>query len=96
MLQITAQLNVLLSENEIMEDLRIINKLGGKPLGKKPQQSSISSSIFPDSSNDAGSSADHVCDARIEDGRLYYEKKWWVLQSGPFLVYRIVEPYPWN
>jgi Sin3 histone deacetylase corepressor complex component SDS3 len=68
-----AQLNVLLQDDEIMEDLRILNKISGKPLTKKPAQLMITNA-FPshDSHNE------HVCEARIDDGRLVYEKKWLV------------------
>ena len=76
---LSAQLNVLLGEDEILEDLRIINKISGKPMGKKPQQPSAGSTPFAGSSSGGGCSgggSDNLYDARIDDGRLYYEKKW--------------------
>ena len=75
----SAQLNVLLGEDEILEDLRIINKISGKPLGKKPPTTSCLSSLYHGASTPGGSTvgvADNIYDARIDDGRLYYEKKW--------------------
>jgi hypothetical protein len=45
-----------------MDDLRIINKVGGKPLGRKPIPT-----IGP---------FDIVADVKIDDGRLYYDKRW--------------------
>ena len=60
-------INILLDEAMINEDLKLINKVSGKPLHnrKQPQQSS---------------SNDETCsyDARIEDGKLYFEKRWYV------------------
>ena len=53
-----------------MEDLRIINKVSGKPLMKKV----ISHS--PTTAGVADAAADNIYEARIDDGRLYYEKKW--------------------
>jgi len=53
----------MLEESAILEDLKLINKVSGKPYRCKPQQSS--------SNEDTGS-----FDARIEDGRVYYEKRW--------------------
>ena len=53
-----------------MDDLRIINKVSGKPLQKKPQ------SIPPNMT-----AAEYLFDARIDDGRLYYDKRWYVSYS---------------
>ena len=50
-----------------MDDLRIINKVSGKPLQTKPQ------SIPPNMST-----TEYIYDARIDDGRLYYDKRWQV------------------
>lgn len=61
------QLCYLLDENEIMEDLRIINK-GRLPSGSKRHESSESFS----SCEGTGSSLE----VRVEDGKLYYDKKW--------------------
>ncbi len=54
-----------------MDDLKIINKVSGKPLQKKPQ------SIPPNMT-----AAEYLYDARIDDGRLYYDKRWYVLLSA--------------
>lgn len=61
-------INHLLDDALINEDLKLINKVSGKPLHtrKPPQQSS---------SNEEQCSYD----ARIEEGKLYFEKRWWVL-----------------
>ena len=61
------QLNYCLDDEDIMDDLRIINKVSGKPLQKKPQ------SIPPNMT-----AAEYLFDARIDDGRLYYDKRWCV------------------
>ena len=81
-----AQLNVLLGDEDILEDLRILNKISGKPLSKKlassihhgaaPVQPSSSLGMSPFHSTDHDHHHQHVCEARIEDGRLCYEKKW--------------------
>ncbi|XP_052801772.1 sin3 histone deacetylase corepressor complex component SDS3-like [Mya arenaria] len=57
-----AQINFYLDDGDIMDDLRIINKVGGKPLGRKPIPT-----IGP---------IDIITDVKIEDGRLYYDKRW--------------------
>ena len=65
--QFPPQLNYCLDEDDIMDDLRIINKVSGKPLQKKPQ------SIPPNMT-----AAEYLFDARIDDDRLYYDKRWYV------------------
>jgi len=45
-----------------MDDLRIINKVGGKPLSRKPIPT-----IGP---------VDMITDVKIDDGRLYFDKRW--------------------
>ncbi|CAH1801828.1 unnamed protein product [Owenia fusiformis] len=62
--QSPTQLNYELDDHEIMEDLRIISKISGKPLNRKPHIPPLSGIDTPN------------YDARIEDGRLYYEKRW--------------------
>lgn len=59
---ILSQISFCLDENEIMDDLRIINKVSGKPLGRKPIPT-----IGP---------VDIISDVKIDDGRLYYDKRW--------------------
>ncbi|XP_022337530.1 sin3 histone deacetylase corepressor complex component SDS3-like isoform X3 [Crassostrea virginica] len=58
-----AQLNLFLDDEDIMDDLRIINKVSGKPVSKKvtPHPSPIEPII---------------AEAKIDDGRLYYDKRW--------------------
>uniref|UniRef100_A0A8W8K3I5 Sin3 histone deacetylase corepressor complex component SDS3 n=1 Tax=Magallana gigas TaxID=29159 RepID=A0A8W8K3I5_MAGGI len=58
-----AQLNLFLDDDDIMDDLRIINKVSGKPVSKKvtPHPSPIEPII---------------AEAKIDDGRLYYDKRW--------------------
>lgn len=64
---ILPQLNYYLSEDEIMEDLKIINKVSGKPINtKKPSLPAL-----PATNND------NMYEARIDDGRLYFDKRWW-------------------
>ncbi|XP_061163640.1 sin3 histone deacetylase corepressor complex component SDS3-like isoform X1 [Saccostrea echinata] len=61
--QTPAQLNLYLDEGDILDDLRIINKVSGKPVSKKvtPHPSPIEAII---------------AEAKIDDGRLYYDKRW--------------------
>ncbi|XP_029639674.1 sin3 histone deacetylase corepressor complex component SDS3 isoform X1 [Octopus sinensis] len=59
-----AQLNYILDESEILEDLKALNKLSGRPLQKKP--------VSPPNSVDSSL----PMEAKIEDGRLYYDKRW--------------------
>lgn len=51
---------------EIMEDLKIINKVSGKPIHRKPNQTPTMHLELP-------------TEARIDDGRLYYDKRWYVM-----------------
>lgn len=62
-LMILPQLNLYLDDEDIMDDLRIINKVSGKPVSKKvtPHPSPIEPII---------------AEAKIDDGRLYYDKRW--------------------
>ena len=45
-----------------MDDLRIINKVSGKPINRKQL-----TPVGP---------VDMVTDVKIDDGRLYYDKRW--------------------
>lgn len=65
-----AQLNYLLDENEILEDLKILNK-GKLPTGLRKQD------YLDQIPNENGSAN---IEARIEDGKLYYDKKWYGLR----------------
>ncbi|XP_046568222.1 sin3 histone deacetylase corepressor complex component SDS3-like [Haliotis rubra] len=57
-----AQLNFFLDEQEIQDDLRIINKVSGKPINKKPAP--------------VPTPIEGVSDVKIDDGKLYYDKRW--------------------
>ncbi|XP_019633526.1 PREDICTED: sin3 histone deacetylase corepressor complex component SDS3-like [Branchiostoma belcheri] len=61
------QLNLLLSDDDVLEDLRIVNK--GKLSSKKSIH--ISPPVSPPSP------PINSYDARIEEGRLFYDKKWY-------------------
>lgn len=55
---------LLLDDTAINEDLKLINKVSGKSYhSRKPQQSNSNDDLT-------------ACDARIEDGKLYFEKRW--------------------
>ncbi|CAL1543336.1 unnamed protein product [Lymnaea stagnalis] len=60
-----AQVSLLLDDNEISTDIRLLLKVSGKPVAKK--QIIASPSPVPENSSDV----------RIEDGRLWYDKKWY-------------------
>lgn len=59
-----AQINYFLDETDIMEDLRIINKVSGKPFNKKL------------SSNPTPNPIQSMSEIKIDDGRLFYDKRW--------------------
>lgn len=59
-----AQLNYFLDESEIIEDLKTLNKMPSRPLQKKP--------MSPTNNIDGSL----TMEAKIEDGRLYYDKRW--------------------
>lgn len=61
-----AQLNYLLEENEIIEDLKILNK-GKLPMGLRKDYLEQ-----PPSENGSANN-----ETRIEDGKLYFDKKWY-------------------
>ncbi|XP_052219911.1 sin3 histone deacetylase corepressor complex component SDS3-like isoform X2 [Dreissena polymorpha] len=58
-----AQINFCLDDTEIMDDLRIINKVSGKPMGRKPSVPTIGP-------------VDVIPDVKIDDGRLFFDKRW--------------------
>ena len=69
-------INILLDEASINEDLKLINKVSGKPFtSRKPVQTA--------------SHDDHISpnDARIEDGKLYFEKRWSATFSIVFFAF---------
>lgn len=61
------QLNFLLDETDIIDDLKVLNK------GKMP---SMSKRLDCDDFGN-GDHSSHMFDARIEDGKLFYERKWY-------------------
>ena len=65
---LSPQMNFCLTEDEIMEDLRIINKISGKPVMKKPLSTSLQlpPSVVPEI----------IYEARIDDGKLYFDRRW--------------------
>ena len=65
---ISVQLSFTLDEDDINDDLKILNKVSGKPAPKK----------VPFTSPPSSCGQDNLYEARIEDGRLWYEKKWYV------------------
>ncbi|KAK2171142.1 hypothetical protein NP493_1099g00024 [Ridgeia piscesae] len=69
------QLNYFLPEDDILEDLRIINKVSGKPINRK----TVVSTLPP------ASSSENVYEARIDDGRLYFDKRWFHRGQGVFV-----------
>ncbi|OWF52146.1 sin3 histone deacetylase corepressor complex component SDS3-like isoform X2 [Mizuhopecten yessoensis] len=69
-----AQLNFFLSDDDINDDLRIINKVSGKPISKK--------------TNLMQSPLETTVEARIDDGRLYYDKRWFHRNQPVFVECR--------
>lgn len=71
-----AQLNYLLDENDILEDLKILNKGKLSPVGSKQE------------GNETVAHCDHsgsAVEAKIEDGKLYFEKKWYFRGQPVFI-----------
>ncbi|XP_053225811.1 sin3 histone deacetylase corepressor complex component SDS3 isoform X1 [Podarcis raffonei] len=73
-----AQLNYLLTDEQIMEDLRILNKL------KSPKRPASPSSPEHLPATPAESPAQRF-EARIEDGKLYYDKRWYHKSQAIYL-----------
>jgi Sin3 histone deacetylase corepressor complex component SDS3 len=67
-----AQLNHLLDENDILEDLRALSKV-------------INNSKYGYETPSDTETGPNVVEARIEDGKLYYDKKWYH-RGQPVLV----------
>ncbi|CAI5649459.1 unnamed protein product [Oreochromis niloticus] len=79
-----AQLNYLLTDEQIMEDLRTLNKL------KSPKRPGVSPSLVSPSSPEHVPSAPMESptqryEARIEDGKLYYDKRWYHKSQAIYL-----------
>ncbi|XP_073322745.1 sin3 histone deacetylase corepressor complex component SDS3 isoform X2 [Pagrus major] len=85
-----AQLNYLLTDEQIMEDLRTLNKLKSP---KRPGGEIISPTFHQEMSP---SSPEHVpsapmenpsqrYEARIEEGKLYYDKRWYHKSQAIYL-----------
>ncbi|XP_009462047.1 PREDICTED: sin3 histone deacetylase corepressor complex component SDS3 [Nipponia nippon] len=73
-----AQLNYLLTDEQIMEDLRTLNKL------KSPKRPASPSSPEHLPATPAESPAQRF-EARIEDGKLYYDKRWYHKSQAIYL-----------
>ena len=63
-----SSMTYLLEDSDIIEDLKIINKNKAFSMHKQSAQSSNSSN--------GGSSPSYYRDTRIEEGKLFYEKRW--------------------
>ncbi|CAM9681635.1 unnamed protein product [Rangifer tarandus platyrhynchus] len=72
------QLNYLLTDEQIMEDLRTLNKL------KSPKRPASPSSPEHLPTTPAESPAQRF-EARIEDGKLYYDKRWYHKSQAIYL-----------
>jgi len=64
-----SSLTYLLEDSEVIDDLKIINKNKAFSMNKTHSQSSSTGST-------GGSSPSYHRDTRIEDGKLFYEKRW--------------------
>ncbi|XP_053276953.1 sin3 histone deacetylase corepressor complex component SDS3 isoform X1 [Pleuronectes platessa] len=78
-----AQLNYLLTDEQIMEDLRTLNKL------KSPKRPGMSILVSPSSPEHVPSvpieSPTQRYEARIEEGKLYYDKRWYHKSQAIYL-----------
>ncbi|XP_035494590.1 sin3 histone deacetylase corepressor complex component SDS3 isoform X1 [Scophthalmus maximus] len=96
-----AQLNYLLTDDQIMEDLRTLNKLKSpkRPAGKQtleiaeatppPLNKTAKSYMSPSSPEHVPSapmdSPSQRYEARIEEGKLYYDKRWYHKSQAIYL-----------
>ncbi|TRY73269.1 hypothetical protein TCAL_01939 [Tigriopus californicus] len=72
--QPNAVINHLLDDNDILDDLKIINKNRAFSVAQLNKANNLGSSS---STSSNGSPASHLHrDTRIEDGKLFYEKRW--------------------
>ena len=62
---------------QLVHVLPFILQVSGKPINRKPQSTT---SIVSTNNSDI------IYDARIDDGRLYYDKKWFHRQQPVFVV----------
>ncbi|XP_016111370.1 sin3 histone deacetylase corepressor complex component SDS3-like isoform X2 [Sinocyclocheilus grahami] len=74
-----AQLNYLLTDEQIMEDLRTLNKLKSP---KRPVSPSSPVEHLPSTPVDVPSQR---YEARIEEGKLYYDKRWYHKSQAIYL-----------
>ncbi|XP_058633447.1 sin3 histone deacetylase corepressor complex component SDS3 isoform X1 [Onychostoma macrolepis] len=81
-----AQLNYLLSDEQIMEDLRTLNKLKSP---KRPGTDVLSFRASPSSPEHLPSTPvdtpSQRYEARIEEGKLYYDKRWYHKSQAIYL-----------
>ncbi|CAB1442417.1 unnamed protein product [Pleuronectes platessa] len=77
------ELNYLLTDEQIMEDLRTLNKL------KSPKRPGMSILVSPSSPEHVPSvpieSPTQRYEARIEEGKLYYDKRWYHKSQAIYL-----------
>lgn len=79
-----AQLNQLLMEHEIFEDLKLINRAIANSSKAAAAAASAAANETNETTSNSGTGkgadkdkdADKNVDARIDDGKLFYEKKW--------------------
>ena len=76
----------LLEDTDIIEDLKIINKNKAFSLQKHSAQSSNSSN--------GGSSPSYYRDTRIEEGKLFYEKRWFRRGQSVHIESKTGEKFP--
>ncbi|XP_065055539.1 sin3 histone deacetylase corepressor complex component SDS3-like isoform X2 [Rhopilema esculentum] len=81
------QLNYLLTEDSIMSDLKKLSKLHKGFFPERSAKVKFSSVVGEDTSPTDGNAKQHF-DARIEDGKLYYEKKWYYKGQAIFLEHK--------
>ncbi|XP_042579454.1 sin3 histone deacetylase corepressor complex component SDS3-like isoform X1 [Cyprinus carpio] len=81
-----AQLNYLLTDEQIMEDLRTLNKLKSP---KRPGTDVLSFRVSPSSPEHLPSTPvdtpSQRYEARIEEGKLYYDKRWYHKSQAIYL-----------
>uniref|UniRef100_A0A3B5KFU9 SDS3 homolog, SIN3A corepressor complex component n=1 Tax=Takifugu rubripes TaxID=31033 RepID=A0A3B5KFU9_TAKRU len=79
-------LNYLLTDDQIMEDLRTLNKLKSP---KRPGESELAFRVSPSSPEHVPSapmeSPSQRYEARIEEGKLYYDKRWYHKSQAIYL-----------
>ncbi|KAM4810036.1 sin3 histone deacetylase corepressor complex component SDS3 [Rhinophrynus dorsalis] len=80
-----AQLNYLLTDEQIMEDLRTLNKVRKVCLCLKSPKRPVSPSTPEHLPATQAESPAQRFEARIEDGKLYYDKRWYHKSQAIYL-----------